>query len=148
MDDDLWVLAGQLLAVPGAPDTLLRDYFSGVVSDSQIDAGDDHAVERWRLVDASMLALFDRPHGLELELSRVDLRTAALIVPLPACVLTASSQNGDHPTGPFHVSPLLLALIALAAGYLDGDRPLRRHAPQLFKRAQQLLLSATCRLCG
>jgi hypothetical protein len=36
----------------------------------------------------------------------------------------------------------------MAAGYVGGDRPLRRTAPELLKGARQLLLIAACRLCG
>jgi hypothetical protein len=144
----LRTLAGQLLAVPGAPDKLLPEYFSKAVRNTLPSRIEEDAVEVWRLADASVLSLLNRPAGLALELCQVGVPAAALILPLPAEVLSAASQSGDQPAGPFLVSPILLALTALAAGYINGDQALRSTVPELLKSAQELLLVAACRLCG
>lgn len=148
MYDELRTLAGQLLAVPGAPDSLLPDFFSRVVLNTLPSRIEEHAVEVWRLADASVLSLLDRPDGLVLELSRVGVPIDALTLPLPREVLTAASRSGDHEAGPYQVSPILLALTAMAAGFVEGDRPLKAAVPALLKGAQEVLLIAACRLCG
>jgi hypothetical protein len=144
----LRTLAGQLLAVPGAPDKLLSEYFSKAVRNPLPGSIKENAVEVWRLADASVLSLLNRPEGLALELYRVAGPADALILPLPVEVLSAASRSGDQPAGPYFVSPILLALTAVAAGYVDGDRHLRSTVPELLKGAQELLLIAACRLCG
>jgi hypothetical protein len=148
MYDDLRTLAGQLLAVPGAPESLLPDYFSRTVLNTLPSCIEEHAVEVWRLADASVLSLLNRPDGLALELSRVGMLVDALTLPLPAGLLTAASQSGDHATGPYSVSPIMLALTAMAAGFIPGDKPLKQAAASLLKSAQEVLLIAACRLCG
>ncbi len=148
MYDTLRTLAGQLLAVPGAPDKLLSEYFSKSVLTILPSGIKEHVVEAWELVDISVLSLLNRPQGLALELSAAGASLESLALALPPDVLTAASQSGDHPEGPYCVSPLLLVLTALAAGYIEGDRLLRKAAPQLLKGAQELLLIAACRLCG
>ncbi|MGA7180651.1 MAG: hypothetical protein WBX11_13840 [Thiobacillaceae bacterium] len=148
MYDDLRTLAGQLLSVPGAPDSLLPDYFSKSVLNALPRQLDEHAVEVWRLADASVLSLFNRPDGLALELSKVGVPLDPLTLPLPQDVLTASSQSGDHDQGPYQVSPIMLALTGMAAGFIEGDKPLKKAVPGLVKSAQELLLIAACRLCG
>ncbi len=148
MYDRLRTLAGQLLAVPGAPDKLVSEYFSKSAPTILPTSIKEHMVEAWRLSDASVLSLLNRSQGLALELLRVGTPLDTLTLPLPPEVLSAASQSGDHPTGPYRVSPLILALTALAAGYIEGDRPLRKAAPELLKGAQELLLVAACRLCG
>lgn len=67
----LRTLAGQLLAVPGAPDKLLSEYFSKAVRNTLPSRIEEDAVEVWRLADASVLSLLNRPEGLALELCRV-----------------------------------------------------------------------------
>ena len=146
MYDALRTLAGQLLAVPGAPDKLLAEYFSNAVPGNLPGCTEEYAVEVWQLSDALVLSLLKRPQGLVLKLSRAGLPMDTLALPME--VLSAASPNGDQFDGPYRVSPLLLALTAIAAGYLDGDRVLRRFAPRLLKGAQEVLLIAACRLCG
>jgi hypothetical protein len=148
MYDTLRTLAGQLLAVPGAPGKLLSEYFSKSVLTILPSSSRDDLVEAWELVDASVLSLLNHPQGVVLELSSTEQPRISLALPLPPEVLTAASQSGDHPAGPFCISPLLLALTALAAGYIEGDRSLRKAARELLKGAQELLLIAACRLCG
>lgn len=145
MYDTLRTLAGQLLAVPGAPDRLLSEYFSKAVRHASVA---EDAVEVWRLADASVLSLLNRPEGLTLGLCQAGAPAHPLLLPLPAEVLSAASLSGDHPEGPYRVSPMLLALTAVAAGYVDGDRLLRSAAPDLLRSAQELLLITACRLCG
>lgn len=148
MYNTLRTLAGQLLAVPGAPDKLLADYFSKVVINRLADDRTEHATETWQLADGSMLFLIERPENVILEYCRPGTSADAVALPLPAELLQAASQSGDHKAGPYCVSPLLLALVAVAAGYVDGDRALRKSAPDLLRCAQELLLIAACRLCG
>ncbi|HYP67667.1 MAG TPA: hypothetical protein VEP67_05375 [Thiobacillaceae bacterium] len=148
MYDTLRTLAGQLLAVPGAPDRLLSEYFSKAVRHALPSSVGEHAVEVWRLADASVLSLLNPPEGLTLGLCQAGVPAHSLLLPLPAEVLSAASLSGDHPEGPYRVSPMLLALTAVAAGYVDGDRLLRSAAPDLLRSAQELLLITACRLCG
>jgi hypothetical protein len=148
MYDTLRTLAGQLLSVPGAPESLLTNYFPNAVLNALPSHIEEDAVEVWGLADASVLALLNRPDGVVLELSRAGIPIDALTLPLPIETLTAASQRGDQQMGPYLVSPLVLALTAIAAGYIEGDKPLRKAAPSLLKGAQEVLLIAACRLCG
>lgn len=148
MYDQLRTLAGQLLSVPGAPGSLLPDYFASSVLNTLPSCIEENAIEAWRLTDASVLSLLDRPEGLALELSRVGMPVDAITLPLPREVLTASSQSGDQELGPYQVSPIMLALTGMAAGFVAGDRPLKNAVPNLLKGAQEVLLVAACRLCG
>jgi hypothetical protein len=148
MYDTLRTLAGQLLSVPGAPESLLTNYFSNAVLNALPSPIEKHAVEVWRLADASVLSLLNCADGVVLELSPGGMSRDALTLPLPIETLTAASQRGDQQMGPYLVSPLVLALTAMAAGYIEGDKPLRKAAPSLLKGAQEVLLIAACRLCG
>lgn len=132
-NDALDALVVQLLAVPGAPGSLIADYFR----DARADAPGDGETEAWRLTDGSRLVLATYPARLCLD----DRLTLAL----PEALVPAASRHADT-LG--EVSPLALALSALAMGLIEGDREFKRAAPGLYKGAQELFLIAACRLCG
>jgi hypothetical protein len=133
MDKALDALVVQLLAVPGAPERLIPDYFR----EARVDAPGGNEVEAWRLADGSRLALATAPARLHLD--------DRLALPLPEGIARAASRHADTLGA---VSPLALALCALAMGLIDGDREFKRAAPGLYKGAQELFLIAACRLCG
>jgi hypothetical protein len=148
MDDTLRTLAGQLLAVPGAPGSLLPDYFGNTVAIDLSQSVVPDAIECWKLADSSLLALTDRSGMKKLELIQAEQPLPLLELSIHDAVLRAASISGDDTQGPYQVSPLVLALTAIAAGFIAGDREVKHLAAGLYKNAQSLLLIAACRLCG
>ena len=87
-----------------------------------------------------------RLHGdahLELSGARLDARVGGgttELATLPQALLDEARQAG--------VSALLLALLALATGDVDGDRVLKKLLPRVDGAAKDLMLMTVCRLCG
>ena len=135
MDAALRELAQQILAVPGAPDKLLDDYFPGV----RVCAPEDPALESWQLPSGRQLALNRAQDGaLCLVLSEAGIPLASL--PLP-------DNLAAQPAAPV-LSPIVLALVAMAMGIVEGDKSLAAQESRLLKSAKELMLIAACRLCG
>jgi hypothetical protein len=126
-------LTVQLLAVPGAPDSLIPDYFR----EARVDAPGGHEVEAWRLADGGRIALETDPAVLRLD--------GRLALAVPDEIALAARL---HAASLGAISPIALALCALAMGLIDGDREVKRALPALYKGAQELFLIAACRLCG
>jgi hypothetical protein len=55
-------------------------------------------------------------------------------------LLEAARSNG--------VSPVILFLLALAAGQIDDNKRLKIHTPKIDGAAKDLMLMTVCRLCG
>lgn len=140
MDTALRELALQILAVPGAPDKLLPDYFSGV----QILATDGLALESWQLASDRRLDLSRAQNGtLRLVLSKSAAPLLNLPLPQGLAAIAAQAAASTPP-----LSPIVLALVALAMGLAEGDKALAAHETKLVKSAKELMLIAACRLCG
>lgn len=129
-------LAQQLLTLPGSgPAGILHDFFANTAR-----PGEKHfsELERWELDEGGVLSL------------EVD---GALIHYDADHTLTRLARLEDM-TFPPGVSPLALMLVALAGGLLDGHplpspfKTLKTLSPRLARAAQELLLVASCRLCG
>jgi hypothetical protein len=65
---------------------------------------------------------------------------ATVIAHLPDPLL-AAAREADIP-------PILLGLLALATGYIEGDRRLKAVLPKVDAAAKDLMLMTVCRLCG
>ncbi len=137
MDAALRELALQILAVPGAPDKLLDDYFSGV----RLLTPAGLALESWQLPSGRRLDLNQAQNGaLCLVLSKTGI--PLLNLPMPGRLAQIAHQ------APTPIPALILALVALAMGLADGDKSLAAEENRLMKSAKELLLIAACRLCG
>jgi hypothetical protein len=62
------------------------------------------------------------------------------IAHFPAALLAAAESAG--------ISPILLGLLAIASGQIDGDRRLKAALPKVNAAAKDLMLMTVCRLCG
>lgn len=124
-------LVWQLGRLPGGMAAALPDFFGSLLSKPPeiTPLG-----ERWTLTDGACLELSER----QLRAHQGD--TPQDIATLPQALLDAATQAG--------VSPLLLVLLALASGDVEGDRLLKRHLPRVDAAAKDLMLMTLCRLCG
>ncbi len=140
MEEALRELALQIFAVPGAPDKLLADYFPGV----QALAVEGLALESWKLASDRRLDL-NRAQNGTLCLVLRESATPLLNLPLPQGLDTIAAQAA---AATLPLSPIVLALVALAMGLAEGDKALAAHEAKLVKSAKELMLIAACRLCG
>ena len=140
MEEALRELALQILAVPGVPDKLLADYFSGV----KILAAEGLALERWQLASDRRLD-FNRAQDGALCLVLSESATPLLNLPMPQDLDAIAAQAAASAPP---LSPIVLALVALAMGLTEGDKALAAHEAKLMKSAKELMLIAACRLCG
>lgn len=124
-------LVWQLSRLPGGLDAAIPDFFGRLLArpPEATEAG-----EIWRLHDDARLELRENRLSACLHGER------KLIAALPQALLDAATQAGT--------SPLLLGLLALATGDVDGDRLLKKLLPQVDGAAKDLMLMTVCRLCG
>ncbi len=129
-------LAQQLLTLPGGgPAGILNDFFAATA----------RPVERH---------YSEREHWELSEGGRLKLETGGALMHYDAthtATLIARHEDLKIPPG---APPLALMLAALAGGLLDGHphptpfKTLKTLSPKLARAAQELLLVASCRLCG
>jgi hypothetical protein len=124
-------LVWQLARLPGGAEAAMPDFFGNCLAGPLETAGDR---EVWPLADGARLVL----EGDRLS-TFVD-GTQTLIATLPADLLDEA--------GKAVISPLLLGLLALATGDVDGDRQLKKLLPRVNGAAKDLMLMTVCRLCG
>jgi len=129
-------LAQQLLTLPGSgPTGILSDFFASTAQPAEQHFSEH---ERWELNEGGALSLETRGRLMHYDATQ----TATLL---------ASREDMPIPPG---ISPLALMLAALAGGLLDGHphpapfKVLKALSPKLARAAQELLLVASCRLCG
>lgn len=126
---DLDELSQQLLTLPGGgPAAILRDYFSATAHPMEHHFSE---LERWSLIEGGHLSL----------------EVSGTLVFYPA---TGASQIiASHALArSLGLSPLALMLTAIVGGTIDGDAVLKQTAPKVRLAAKELLLVASCRLCG
>lgn len=124
-------LVWQLSRLPGGAHAAVPDFF-GRLLDGAPDSGAEE--EAWHLHGGARLSL--RGDRLSAHLGEETTQLATL----PGELLDAAQEAG--------LSPLLLGLLALATGDLDGDRRLKSVLPQVDGAAKDLMLMTVCRLCG
>lgn len=117
-------LVWQLARLPGGATAAIPDFFGSLLAEPVEPA-------RWRFKSGGRLILDDE-HTL-----RYDETT---ITHLPAALLAAAEAAA--------IPPLLLALLALSTGQIDGDRRLKQVHSKLDAAAKDLMLMSVCRLCG
>jgi hypothetical protein len=124
-------LVWQLARLPGGLAAALPDFFGPLLAGppQRSDEG-----ESWHLRDGGRLEL--RGNRLEACLGG----TVTPIATLPQALLEEAGRAG--------ISALLLGLLALATGDVDGDRILKKCLPRVDGAARDLMLMSVCRLCG
>lgn len=83
---------------------------------------------------------FKEGGSLELDEDGVLRHGETRIAQLPADLIAAAEAVG--------LTPILLGLLALATGQIDGDRRLKAALPKVDAAAKDLMLMTVCRLCG
>lgn len=117
-------LVWQLQRLPGGAAAAIPDFFAGLLLEPPSQS-------RWR---------FREGGALELEVDG-ELRCGdSLIARFPAELFAAAEADA--------VPTMLLGLLALATGLVDGDRRLKAVLPKVDAAAKDLMLMTVCRLCG
>lgn len=124
-DLDPWQeLIWHLQRLPGGVDAAIPDFFGGLLRAPAMP----HC---WPLLDDQNLVLSG-----EGALLCAEQRVAEL----PADLRLAAEAAG--------VPVILLGLLALAVGHVEGDRRLKAIQPKVDAAAKDLMLMTVCRLCG
>ena len=124
-------LVWQLGRLPGGMEAAIPDFFGPLLADPiHIEPG----LETWPLHD-----------GVRLELAGDVLNVHAQGNTTPIATLPPALLDEAHKS---NLSPLLLGLLALATGDVDGDRTLKKLLPRVDGAAKDLMLMTVCRLCG
>jgi len=139
-------LVWQLHRLPGGAQAAIPDFFSSLLAGSEEEA--DQTLPCWTLREGGRLCLMSDPAGGTLRLTHGTELIAELIAELPGDLLRAVRQDADDPASPPIVSPMVLALLAIAAGDVDDGRRLKRLLPKVDGAAKDLMLMTVCRLCG
>lgn len=129
----------QLARLPGGPAAALRDFLGPCLAGPE--QCDGQGLPGWPLSEGGWLSLQRAPEGGGLRLMHEDAGQATEIARFGEGLMTAA--QGDPA-----VSPLVLALLAIAAGDVDDGRRLKRRLPRLDAAARDLMLMTLCRLCG
>lgn len=122
---DSWQeLIWHLQRLPGGVDAAIPDFFGGLLRAPVLP-------DCWPLLGDQDLVLSG-----EGALFCADHRVAEL----PADLCLAAEAAG--------VPVILLGLLALAVGHVEGDRRLKAIQPKVDAAAKDLMLMTVCRLCG
>lgn len=117
-------LVWQLNRLPGGAAAAIPDFFGRLLASAP-------QADNWRFIEGGALDL--HPDG---GLRHGD----TLIAEFPAELLAAAEAAG--------LPGILLGLLALATGQIDGDRRLKAVLPKVDAAAKDLMLMTVCRLCG
>lgn len=124
-------LVWQLSRLPGGMEAAMPDFFGRLLTSPPESTEDG---EIWHLHDDARLVLHENRLDAYLDGKRTVIAT------LPQALLDEA--------GKARVSPLLLGLLALATGDVEGDRLLKTLLPRVDGAAKDLMLMTVCRLCG
>jgi hypothetical protein len=124
-------LVWQLGRLPGGMEAAMPDFFGPLLA-GPIQADADH--ETWPLHENARLELTGDALSAHVGGSATRLAT------LPSALLDEAAKAG--------LSPLMLGLLALATGDVEGDRTLKKLLPRVDGAAKDLMLMTVCRLCG
>ncbi len=124
-------LVWQLARLPGGMEAAMPDFFDRLLAKPVETTA---AGEVWALHGGA---------GLELDGDRLRVRLGDEITPIATLPRALLDEAGKA-----RLSPLLLGLLALATGDMDGDRRLKAVLPQVDGAAKDLMLMTVCRLCG
>jgi hypothetical protein len=117
-------LVWQLKRLPGGAQAAIPDFFGHLLAAPPTSAC-------WQ---------FKEGGPLELQADATLVQGDSAITTFPPALLAAAAAA--------ELSPLLLGLLALATGQIDGDRRLKAVLPKVDAAAKDLMLMTVCRLCG
>lgn len=117
-------LVWQLNRLPGGATAAIPDFFANLLAAAP-------ASDLWQLREGGRL---------ELQADGALRHGDTLITHLPPALLSAAETDA--------IPPIVLGLLALASGEIDGDRRLKAALPQVDAAAKDLMLMTVCRLCG
>jgi hypothetical protein len=124
-------LVWQLNRLPGGPEAAIPDFFGPLLSAPPICS---ESMDAWPLHDNAQVLRIDDQLVVQIG------DETSVITTLPEVLIRTSQQEG--------LSPLLLALLAVATGDIEGDRRLKAILPKVDGAAKDLMLMTVCRLCG
>lgn len=135
-------LAEQLAAMPGGHANLRMEYFGSVTLPDPIPCHtptSSMVIDGWLLQGEGALALISAENG-DAKLAWLRNDDEESIAIFPGELQKAASK--------LSISPLGLALLALAMGGVDDNGRFKKLLPAAYKASKGLLLIAVCRLCG
>jgi len=133
-------LVSQLGSLPGGADAAMPDFFGALVDEGLAPVTSEWDYEGWLLKDGSVLSLRFNDAVDGMQLVHVNEDDEVRIARTSKDLLDAARTG--------HVSPLLLMLLAIAAGQVDDGKRLKGAAPGIDGAAKDLMLMTVCRLCG
>lgn len=133
-------LIEQLGSLPGGADAALPDFFATSVDEGLAPVTSEWDYESWLLRDGNILSLRFNDTVDGMQLVHVGREDELRIARAGKALLEAARTAG--------VSPLLLLLLAIAAGQVDDGKRLKVAAPRIDGAAKDLMLMTVCRLCG
>lgn len=117
-------LIWQLNRLPGGAAAAIPDFFGALLAEAP-------AHRHWHLREGGQL---------ELQADGALRHGDTLICRLPSALLAAAEAVA--------IPPIVLGLLALATGEIEGDRRLKSALPKVDGAAKDLMLMTVCRLCG
>ena len=133
-------LIDQLNGIPGGSARAEPDFFAHLIVDELAPTTSEWDFDGWLLRDGRVLSLRLDEAQDGLRLFVVDPAEAHFIARTGNALLDAARAR--------QVSPLILFLLALAAGQIDDNKRLKLHAAMIDAAAKDLMLMSVCRLCG
>lgn len=134
----------QLARLPGGPAAARTDFLGPWLAGPETTS--DRGLPCWPLREGGRLCLRPAAERPALLLTHEGDAETLEIARFGPDLLAAA---GRAPTvAAAAVSPLVLALLAIAAGDVDDGRRLRQRLPGLDAAARDLMLMTLCRLCG
>jgi hypothetical protein len=133
-------LIDQLNGIPGGSARAEPDFFAHLIVDELAPTTSEWDFDGWLLRDGRVLSLRLDEAQDGLRLFVVDPAEAHFIARTGNALLDAARAR--------QVSPLILFLLALAAGQIDDNKRLKLHAAKIDAAAKDLMLMSVCRLCG
>jgi hypothetical protein len=142
--DPFQELVWQLNRLPGGSAAAMPDFFGTLVTETKPTVTQPTVTQPTdtQPTETPLAEVWYFKQGGALELhADGGLRYAdTLIAQLPDALLAAAAAA--------KLPAILLALLALATGDIDGDRRLKAVLPQVDAAAKDLMLMTVCRLCG
>jgi len=136
----------QLARLPGGPAAAVRDFLRPWLGGPEQRSDED--LPCWPMREGGRLCLRSGPDASALLLAHEHGAERVEIARFGRDLLDAAARAPEDAAGARAVSPLVLALLAIAAGDVDDRRRLKRRLPGLDGAARDLMLMTLCRLCG
>ena len=138
--EDLQQLSLQLARLPGGAAAAVPDFFARLLVDDLAPLTSEWDITGWSLQAGGVLMLRTDPASECLHLCHCTAEDDLQIAVLPRALLDVAREDG--------LSPIVLGLLAIAAGQIDDGRRLKARLPGVDGAAKDLMLMTVCRLCG